>query len=184
MGPLGKLHSIVVYIGLTPQRRQKFKKLSGGLLVHRDQKTRWNSFYEMIDWAIENIKDAIIRFSTKEIDLEKDVLKSSEWHSKSNGVTGPMSNVKSSVERHLRFCFRSLFSSTLRQLRRDPLRRPLKASLRLRLLQLPLLLFLIRVEVNGCCSPLMEGSAGLHFESSLMPSTHDDVKLPSPDAML
>ena len=53
----------------------------------------------MIDWAIENIKDAIIQFSTKEIDLEKDVLKSTEWHSKSNGVTGPMSNVKSNVER-------------------------------------------------------------------------------------
>ena len=49
MGLLGKLHDISVYIGLTPQRKQKFKKLSGGLLPHQDQKTRWKSLYEMMD---------------------------------------------------------------------------------------------------------------------------------------
>lgn len=80
MGPLGKLHNIVVqYIRLTPQRKQKFKKLSGGLLLHRDQKTRYNSFYEMMNQVLERLKDAIIQFSTQEHDLEEDVLKSTEW---------------------------------------------------------------------------------------------------------
>ena len=79
LGPLGKLHNLVVYIGRTPQRKQKFKQLSDGLLPHRDQKTRWNSFYEMIDWSLERIKDAIIQYSAQEKELEDDVLKSSEW---------------------------------------------------------------------------------------------------------
>lgn len=79
MGLLGKLHNIVVYIGLTPQRKRKFKKLSGGLLPHQDQKTRWKSLYEMMDWVLKRLKDAIIQFSTWESDLEEDPLKSTEW---------------------------------------------------------------------------------------------------------
>lgn len=48
-GPLGKLHNIVAYICLSPQRKQRFKLLSSDLLPHRDNKTRWNSWYNMLD---------------------------------------------------------------------------------------------------------------------------------------
>lgn len=48
MGPLGKLHNIVVWIQNNTERKQEFRNLSFGLNLHRDQKTRWNSYYEMI----------------------------------------------------------------------------------------------------------------------------------------
>ncbi len=40
MGSLGKFHNIVVYVGVTLQRKQEFRQLSGGLLPHWNQKTR------------------------------------------------------------------------------------------------------------------------------------------------
>ncbi len=52
-GPLGKLHNIVVYIQRSPQRIAAFLKLSSGKRLVRDNKTRWNSWYAMIDSAIQ-----------------------------------------------------------------------------------------------------------------------------------
>jgi hypothetical protein len=52
-GPLGKLHNIVVYIQRSPQRIAAFLKLSSGKRLVRDNKTRWNSWYAMIDCAIQ-----------------------------------------------------------------------------------------------------------------------------------
>lgn len=51
-GPLGKLHNIVVHIQRSPQRVAAFLKLSSGKRLVRDNKTRWNSWYAMIDCAI------------------------------------------------------------------------------------------------------------------------------------
>ncbi|KFY19813.1 hypothetical protein V493_07824, partial [Pseudogymnoascus sp. VKM F-4281 (FW-2241)] len=42
-GPLSKLHNIVVHIQQSTQRRVKFKQLSSGLSLVRDNATRWNS---------------------------------------------------------------------------------------------------------------------------------------------
>ena len=56
MGPLGKLHNIVVYIKASPQQTQVFLTISGGRMVRQDNGTRWNSWYEMLDWMLCRIK--------------------------------------------------------------------------------------------------------------------------------
>lgn len=56
MGPLGKLHNIVVYIKASPQRTRVFLSISGGRMVRQDNSTRWNSWYEMLDWTLSRIK--------------------------------------------------------------------------------------------------------------------------------
>ena len=59
-GPLGKLHNIVVFIQRSPQREEGFLQLSHGKHLLRDQQTRWNSWFAMIDRAIQtDIKVAI-----------------------------------------------------------------------------------------------------------------------------
>lgn len=79
LGPLGKLHNIIVWIMGSPQRIQMFRQKSGGLMPLRDNRTRWNSWYLMIDWAIFKIKPAIIAISNEEDDLADDVLTSDDW---------------------------------------------------------------------------------------------------------
>ena len=79
IGPLGKLHNIVIWIMGSPQRIQAFKKRSGGILPHRDNKTRWNSWYDMLDWAINKIKPSIIAVSAEKASLTQDVLTAEEW---------------------------------------------------------------------------------------------------------
>jgi hypothetical protein len=61
-GPIGKLHYVVLYILKTPQRLQRF--LAGfkdevsptDLMPKRDNSTRWNSVYYMIQRALR-LKD-------------------------------------------------------------------------------------------------------------------------------
>ena len=48
-GPLGKLHNIVVFIRCSPQRIQRFKEISEKKGLLRDNDTRWNSKYYMIE---------------------------------------------------------------------------------------------------------------------------------------
>lgn len=52
LGPLGKLHNIIVYIMASPQQIQAFTQQSGGHMPRRDNKTRWNSWYMMLDWSL------------------------------------------------------------------------------------------------------------------------------------
>ena len=52
-GPLGKLHNIVVFIHCSPQREETFLYLSHGKHLIRDQQTRWNSWFAMVDRAIQ-----------------------------------------------------------------------------------------------------------------------------------
>ncbi len=59
LGPLGKLHNINIYIMKSPQRVQKFRGISGGLMPRRDNGTRWNSWFSMLDWSVTRIKTAI-----------------------------------------------------------------------------------------------------------------------------
>ena len=60
VGPLGKLHNIVVWVQRSPGRRQDFRDLSFGLNLHRDQQTPRNSYYNMVDRVLRrHIKEAI-----------------------------------------------------------------------------------------------------------------------------
>ncbi len=79
LGPLGKLHNIVVWITGSPQRIQAFKKHSEDLMPRRDNSTRWNSWYAMLDWALRKLKKAIIHVTSEEPELAKDVLTAEEW---------------------------------------------------------------------------------------------------------
>ena len=48
-------------------------------MPHRDNGTRWNSWYEMLNWAIEKIKPAILRFTWETPALAKDQLSADDW---------------------------------------------------------------------------------------------------------
>lgn len=79
-GPHGKIHNIVVYIESSPQRRKDFKENHGGGTTRRDQKTRWNSWYLMIVWALkDSSKRAIASYLQQEKDLEAESLSRAEW---------------------------------------------------------------------------------------------------------
>ena len=79
LGPLGKLHNIVKCIMGSSQRIQAFKKSSGGLMPHRDNGTRWNSWFDMLDWSLSRIKPAIITLTSEEGALTNDLLAADEW---------------------------------------------------------------------------------------------------------
>ena len=79
LGPLGKLHNIIVWIMGSVQRIQSFKHRTNELMPHRDNGTRWNSWYLMLDWATQRIKGAIIAVTNEESDLQKDLLTAEEW---------------------------------------------------------------------------------------------------------
>lgn len=64
-GPLGKLHNIVVYIQRSSQRQAAFKSYSpGGLGLIRDNKTRWNSWYNMLQRALR-LRDSLELYLVK-----------------------------------------------------------------------------------------------------------------------
>jgi len=75
-GPLGKLHNIVVYIQRSAQRIQRFKSLieANGLGLIRDNSTRWNSWYKMLQRALK-LKEAIQIYCFKYKENEADVCK-------------------------------------------------------------------------------------------------------------
>lgn len=80
LGPLGKLHNIVVWVQRSPQRMQAFKKDSGGKAPKRDNNTRWNSWFEMLDWSLKpEIRLATEKVSFSEKDLYNDRLTDAEW---------------------------------------------------------------------------------------------------------
>lgn len=56
MGPLGKLHNIITYITASTPRTQAFLQQSGGYMPRRDNQTRWNSWYTMLDWSLTKIR--------------------------------------------------------------------------------------------------------------------------------
>lgn len=79
-GPHGKLHNIVIYVQGSEQRRESFKEHSGGQSLCRDNKTRWNSWYTMIERALKpNVKAAIRSYCGETPDLENDTLSRDDW---------------------------------------------------------------------------------------------------------
>ncbi len=63
---------------ITPQRIHTFKELSGGLMPRRDNGTRWNLWYEMLDRAIR-LKAALVQTVHNEEALAKDTLSATDW---------------------------------------------------------------------------------------------------------
>jgi hypothetical protein len=80
LGPIGKLHNIVIYVQTNPQRKQAFRALSKGVNLHRDNGTRWNSWYEMIQWSCkDNIKAAIQQYVANNAELQDEMLYAEDW---------------------------------------------------------------------------------------------------------
>ena len=51
-GALGKLHNLAVAFARDPQKLQRFKAISNGLTLPRDNSTRWSSWHKLIRRAI------------------------------------------------------------------------------------------------------------------------------------
>jgi len=78
MGLLGKLHNITVYyVRNSPSRVKEFKELAGRT-IPLDNRTRWNSWFLMIEAAME-CHSAIDVFVKNHSDLDDDYLKRSDW---------------------------------------------------------------------------------------------------------
>ena len=80
LGPLGKLHNFVVYIGRTVQQKQQWKLISRGKWVSRDNGTRWNSWEKMLREAVP-LQKCIDRYFEQysDEDLYKDQLSDKDW---------------------------------------------------------------------------------------------------------
>lgn len=78
IGPLGKLHNIVVYIRGSTTRIAEFLELAGRR-IPLDNRTRWNSWYTMLLIALE-LRPAVEQyFQNHESDLEDDELSNADW---------------------------------------------------------------------------------------------------------
>jgi methionine synthase II (cobalamin-independent) len=77
MGPIGKLHNIVVHIRSSSIHMAKFSA-EAGQLIPLDNRTRWNSWYAMISAAL-NLKKELNRFVKNQPDLKQDTLSPQDW---------------------------------------------------------------------------------------------------------
>ena len=85
LGLLGKLHNIIIHIRSSPQRTKEFSD-QAGRRIPLDNRTRWNSWYQMLhaifqeqedDMDLQSILD---RYVQKHIDqLSDNIIKSREW---------------------------------------------------------------------------------------------------------
>lgn len=48
-------------------------------MSRRDNETRWNSWYEMLDWFIKRLKPVIIIITNEKSDFANDILTAEEW---------------------------------------------------------------------------------------------------------
>lgn len=81
-GPLGMLHNFIVYLQASPQRMQKFLKLSKGYRLARDNKTRWNSWAKALKIATSHpLCEAIQQYFELYIDddCRLDRLSENDW---------------------------------------------------------------------------------------------------------
>lgn len=84
--PLGKLQVIVVYIQRSPQRTAAFLKLNSNRRLVRYNKTRWNSWYAMIDNAIQERTQLAVDLYCHQVgrELEADYLSREDWTALTN----------------------------------------------------------------------------------------------------
>jgi len=87
MGPWGKAQNITTYVLASPQRRQEFKRLGGDTMLHKDNATRCNTGYTMLQSMIRN-RDAVDVFCLRHTDqLEDDRLSVDDWEQLADAVT-------------------------------------------------------------------------------------------------
>jgi hypothetical protein len=78
MGPLSKMHNIVVHIRGSTARITEFLELAGRR-IPLDNRTRWNSWYTMLVIALE-LRPAVEKyFQNHKLDLEDDELSNADW---------------------------------------------------------------------------------------------------------
>ena len=85
MGPWGEARNIAIYSLASPQRHQELKRLGGITVFQRDNATRWNSGYTMINSMLRN-RDAIDVFCTRHSDLEDGRLDPEECQQLSDAI--------------------------------------------------------------------------------------------------
>jgi hypothetical protein len=78
MGPLGKIHNIVVYIRSSAAHSTEFVRLAGRLLP-LDNRTRWNSWFSILLVALDR-RTALEKYCQQnEEHLEDDELTPKDW---------------------------------------------------------------------------------------------------------
>jgi hypothetical protein len=78
LGPLGQAHNIIVYIRGSPGRTAAFKALAKRL-IPMDNRTRWNSWYDMLV-VLLNLRPAVEKYcQDHEEELEQDLLSHQDW---------------------------------------------------------------------------------------------------------
>src|SRR5689334_17441157 len=67
MGIMGKVHNIVVHIRASPNQTKEFEKLAGRL-IPLGNRTRWNSWYNMPNVALEtSVLNAVWNYAEEHI---------------------------------------------------------------------------------------------------------------------
>ena len=81
-GASGKAYNFTVQISRSPQRIYKWKKLSGGLLIPRDNETRWHSMNNIIRvLLVPRMRSAYDKWWQRHADEldDADMLENDEW---------------------------------------------------------------------------------------------------------
>ncbi|KAK4998340.1 hypothetical protein LTR66_002406 [Elasticomyces elasticus] len=79
MGLMGMLHNIHIYVYGSSSRTIEFRALAGKLLP-RDNDTRWNSWFTMIDKALRPpMRQALMIYQSRYSELAADVLSHEDW---------------------------------------------------------------------------------------------------------
>lgn len=81
MGPMGKLHNIVIHIRKSANRTTWFKDRASKI-IPLDNRTRWNSWFTMLTVALEDKVKAGLQLYVEQYqnDIPKDdILSTSEW---------------------------------------------------------------------------------------------------------
>jgi hypothetical protein len=78
LGPLGQGHNIVVHIRGSSAQTARFKELAGRM-TPIDNRTRWNSWYEML-LVLLNLRPAVEKYyADYKEELEEDLLSFADW---------------------------------------------------------------------------------------------------------
>ena len=77
-GALRKLHNLVVTFARDPQKLRRFKAISNGLTLPRDNSTRWSSWHKLIQRSIK-LQSYIERYYNSWDKDSPDYLTQDDW---------------------------------------------------------------------------------------------------------
>jgi hypothetical protein len=67
MGVMGKIHNIVIHIRASPNRTNAFEAMAG-MLIPLDNRTRWNSWFRMLNTTLDTrVLNALRNYTEKYI---------------------------------------------------------------------------------------------------------------------